>query len=254
MSATSGFDHFHLKDLEHSSVTPCYSPNANINSATEITLFHILNFFKKGPVLLNQKPTKRTTQILGEEVSSKTVGIIGLGRIGSLVATTLNSLGGEVLAFDPYIDESAFKKAFAKSVSLDQLLEQSDIISLHCPLTKLTKNIICKETLLKMKPSSLLVNCARGELINSTALLAALQKQEISGACLDVFENEPLSEDSPLLKLENVITTPHIGGYTAQAQEKSALEAAQQVKNWFEVETPVLSSVPPDAAWKKDLI
>ncbi len=205
-------------------------------------------------MLLSQKPTDRAPQILGEEVGSKTIGIIGLGRIGSLVSKTLSTLGCEVLAYDPYITDTDFKAALAKSVSLDVLLAESDIVSLHCPLTSLTNDLINHETLSKMHSNSLLINCARGQLVKTDALLEALSKNVISGACLDVFENEPLSEASPLRKLENVITTPHIGGYTAQAQEKSALEAAQQVKNWFEVDTPVLSLVPPNAAWKKDLI
>ncbi len=254
VSATSGFDHFNFKELKNSKVKFCYSPNANVNSATEVTLFHILNFFKKGRILLKQNLTKRSHEVLGEDLGSKVVGIIGLGRIGSKVSKTLNCFGCKVLAFDPYLKKEAFIKAGAQPTDLTYLLKNANVISLHCPLTKATRNIINLSTLSKINPKALLVNCARGGLVSTTALFEALNKNKIQGACLDVFENKPLPGDSSLFALENVIVTPHIGGYTVEAQEKSALEAAQQVRNWFEVNTPVLSLVPPDVAWKKDLL
>lgn len=253
VSATSGFDHFDFKTLKESNIKACYSPNANVNSATEITLFHILNFFKKGQNLLSKKPTQRTREVLGSELTNKKIVIIGLGRIGTLVSKTLNILGCKIFAYDPYINPQAFINAGASSVTLDEAFQKADVISLHCPLTKLTKGLINETNLSKLKPNTLLVNCARGELINSEALIKALESGKLMGACLDVFDREPLSSSSPLLKLGNVITTPHIGSYTTEAQEKSALEAAQQVRNWFEVDPPVLSSIPPDVAWKNDL-
>lgn len=250
-SATSGFDHIDFKSLKKSGVKLCYSPNANIDSASELTVFHILNFLKKGRALLTDSPLSRSNELLGEELSAKKVSIIGLGRIGSKVAAILKAFGCEVSAYDPYINPGDFKGV--KSISFDEALSSADIVSLHCPLTHVTKNMINKESLSLIKPSSILINCARGELVNEADLIESLKSQKIAGACLDVFEKEPLSEASPLLKLNNTLTTPHIGGFTAQAHEKSALEAAQQVKKWFELGSPVLSSIPPDVAWSEDL-
>lgn len=254
VSATSGFDHFDLKLLKnHPNLTTCYSPNANISAASELTIFHILNFLKQGAALLNDKPLDRSSNILGSELSKKKVLIIGLGRIGSQVSKILNSFECEVLAYDPYAKQPSFTNAGAKKIELEEGLRAADIISLHCPLTKLTRSILNESAFSMIKKQGLVVNCARGSLICTDALIKALKAGSIGGACLDVFDQEPLSSSSPLLNFENVITTPHIGGYTAEAQKKSALEAAQQVKKWFEADVPVLSLVPPDVAWKKDL-
>ncbi len=257
VSATSGFDHFDLDSIQNTPLKFCYSPSANVNAAAELSLFHILSFLKKGHALLDSKNSKknlhRSPEILGAELSQKKVLIVGLGRIGSLVSRSLHTLGCEVFAYDPYILDQDFLNSNATKVSLGEGLKNADIISLHCPLTRLTKHIIDEAALSETKNSCLIVNCARGPLIDEAALIRALEHKQVLGACLDVFEKEPLLEQSPLLKFENVITSPHIGGYTTEAQKKSALEAAQQVKKWFEEGEPVLSLIPPEVAWKNDL-
>ncbi len=251
VSATSGFDHIEYKNI---SLPTYYCPEANTQSATELSLFHILNFLKKGHQVLNPK-SWREDEMLSSELTSKTVSIIGFGRIGSKLAKTLDALGcEEIKIYDPYLskeDISAVNKNF-KYVNLEDALS-SDVISLHCPLTRKTQKIINKESLKYLKPSSLLINCARGELIDTRALLESLDKREILGACLDVFEEEPLSLTSLLRDHPLISWSPHIGAYTEQAQIKSALEAAQQIKSWFKGDQDMLHSLPPRAAWAADL-
>jgi D-3-phosphoglycerate dehydrogenase len=252
-SATSGFDHFKLKEIENHNVALCHSPKANVCAASELSLFHMLSFLKHGKKLISEQPLTKEIKLLGSELNSKTVFIIGLGRIGSQVSKLLNAFGAKVLAYDPYIENDKFKYAMAQKTELNDGLRSADIVSLHCPLTQKTRHIISSESLALMQKDSLLINCARGELVKEKDLINALESSQIKGCALDVFENEPLSPDSRLRKLRQVITSPHIGGYTKEAQIKSALEAAQQVKNWFEDEKAVLSLVPPDVAWVRDL-
>lgn len=250
-TATSGFDHI---DLSLSSkIMLCHSPNANITSASEITLWHILNLLKKGRSLSEQTFTERSEKFLGAELESQKVSIVGLGRIGLSVAQKLQAFGCRVSAYDPYLEGHKFRAAGVKSVTFDEALKSADIVSLHCPLTKKTKKIINETSLHLMQKSSILVNCARGELVDEKSLISSLIKNNIGGACLDVFEEEPLSLSSKLRHLDNVNLSPHVGGFTEEAQNKSALEAAQQVKNWFEQDQPVLNVLPPAYKWAKDL-
>jgi len=191
--------------------------------------------------------------MLGRELKNRKVSLIGLGRIGSAVAKKLQAFDCEVSAHDPYLNHEDFLSAGVQSVSLEQALSGSDIVSLHCPLTSKTKKMINLTSLALMQKHSILVNCARGPLINEKDLISSLKNKDILGACLDVFDKEPLSESSELRSLNSVTLSPHVGGYTLEAQNKSALEAAQQVKNWFEQDQPVLNILPPAYKWAKDL-
>lgn len=229
VSATSGFDHFDIKTVRtNENIFFGYTPDANASSAAELTIFHALNFFRKAPSLL--KETHRKTNLIGNELRGKIVFIIGFGRIGKKVALLFKAFGCGVLAHDPYLESTDFKDLEVKPVSLKEGFLAADITTLHCPITSKTKHLINEKTLSLLNKDSLLINCARGELVSEKALIAAIENHKILGACLDVFEDEPLNEDSPLFKLNSVFCTPHAGAFTEEAHKESAIAAAQQVK------------------------
>jgi D-3-phosphoglycerate dehydrogenase len=162
-------------------------------------------------------------------LDGKTVGVIGFGNIGRQVAERMRSFNTRVIAHDPYIPREMMEKLGAKSTNLDELLKTSDIVSIHVPLTKETKQLIGEKELDLMKDSAILVNTSRGSVIDQEALIASLRNGKIAAAGLDVLAKEPPSSNDPVLGLENVIVTPHIGWYSEQSssrlQENAALEA-----------------------------
>ena len=170
------------------------------------------------------------SKFLGTELSGKILGIIGLGRIGTQVATRAKALGLKLFAFDPYITEKVAEDLGVKLVDFETLLKESDIVTIHVPLTPETKYLIGERELSLMKKSAWLINTSRGGVIDEKALYKALQEGKIGGAALDVFETEPPFE-SPLLKLENVIVTPHIGGLTEEAQHSAAIAIVSEIEN-----------------------
>jgi D-3-phosphoglycerate dehydrogenase len=149
------------------------------------------------------------TMIFGVELRNKTLGVIGFGRIGRAVAERMKAFEMKIVAYDPYVKESDIKKTGCKKVVLQTLLKESDVITIHSPLTKETKGLIGEPEFALMKNSAILVNTARGELVDEKALIKALSDGRISYAGLDVFEKEPIEKDNPLLTLENVVLTPH---------------------------------------------
>ncbi|MEM3715357.1 MAG: NAD(P)-dependent oxidoreductase, partial [Nitrososphaeria archaeon] len=155
---------------------------------------------------------------IGSELTGKTIGIIGVGNIGSRVAEILSkAFNVKVIAYDPYITEDKVKDLNVELVNLDTLLQNSDIITLHTALTKETYHMLNDYTFKKIKKGAILVNTARGALIETEALLRAIDNGTLSAVALDVIENEPISKDHPILKYDNVIVTPHIGAYTFEA-------------------------------------
>lgn len=169
-------------------------------------------------------------KFLGVELSGKLLGIIGLGRIGTQVALRAKALGLRVAAFDPYVTEKAAEELGIKLVDLETLLKESDIITIHVPLTPETKYLIGEKQLSLMKSNAFLINTSRGGVVNEKALCIALKGKKIAGAALDVFEAEPPIEN-PLLELENVVVTPHIGGSTEEAQRSAAMAVASEIIN-----------------------
>jgi len=172
------------------------------------------------------------SKFMGMELTGKLLGIIGAGNIGSIMAKKSIGYGLRVQAYDPFLTEERADKLGVDKVDLDTLLSTSDIISLHVPKTPDTANIIDATALNKMKKGSLLINCARGGLVDELALLAALKNNHLKGAALDVFEEEPAREN-PLFGLPNVICTPHLGASTSEAQEKVAVQIAEQISDYL---------------------
>ena len=176
-------------------------------------------------------------RFIGHELGEVTVGVIGTGRIGKGVIRRLEGFGSRVLAYDVYQDEGLRADPRVTYVPLERLLRESDIVTLHIPLLDETRDMISRTQLGWMKPSALLINIARGELVDEAALADALASGDIAGAGIDVFATEP-PQASPLLKLKNVIATPHIGAYTVEAMDCMAKRCAETVVEVFEGACP----------------
>lgn len=172
------------------------------------------------------------SRFLGVELTNKVLGVIGCGNIGSIAARRGVGLQMKVIAFDPFLTPERAMELGVEKVELDVLLGRADFITLHTPLTEKTKNILSAEALAKCKKGVRIINCARGGLIDETALKQGLESGHIAGAALDVFENEPAKEH-PLFGMENVIATPHLGASTSEAQENVALQVAEQMADFL---------------------
>jgi D-3-phosphoglycerate dehydrogenase len=180
-------------------------------------------------------------QNLPRDISKKTIGLLGFGRIGfELGRICHHAFDMQVIAYDPYLTDEKKDEClnWVSLVELKELLSKSDFISIHVPLTGETRNLIDKDELSLMKSGAILINASRGGVVNEAALVKALQKNEIAGAGLDVFEEEPVPADHPLLKLENVILTPHSAALTSECVTRMATEAAHCVIDVFAGRTP----------------
>ncbi|ANP73195.1 phosphoglycerate dehydrogenase [Cryobacterium arcticum] len=226
-----GLDNVDIKAATAAGVMVVNAPTSNIISAAELTVGHILSLARHIPPAhgaLAQGQWKRS-KYTGIELYEKTVGIIGLGRIGALVAARLQAFGVNIIAFDPYITSARAQQLGVHPVTLDELLEQSDFVTIHMPKTPETTGMISAPQLKLMKPTAYVVNVARGGLIDEADLYTALVDGTIAGAGLDVFVNEPPT-GSPLLGLDNLISTPHLGASTDEAQEKAGVSVAKSVR------------------------
>lgn len=226
-----GLDNVDIKAATQAGVMVVNAPTSNIISAAELTVTHMLSLARHVPMAhasLTQGQWKRS-QYTGTELYEKTIGIIGLGRIGALVAERLKGFGVELVAYDPYISASRAQQLGVTLLSLEDLLKQSDFITIHMPKTPETLGMIGKDELALMKPSAYIVNVARGGLIDEAALRDALVAGVIAGAGLDVFSSEPPKDDA-LTGLSNVVVTPHLGASTDEAQEKAGISVAKSVR------------------------
>ncbi|MEO9336418.1 phosphoglycerate dehydrogenase [Mesorhizobium sp. SB112] len=171
-------------------------------------------------------------RFMGVEITSKTLGVIGCGNIGSIVATRGVGLKMHVVAFDPFLSESRAEELGVEKVELEELFRRADFITLHTPMTDKTRGIINAEAISKMKDGVRIINCARGGLIVEADLIEALKSGKVAGAGIDVFETEPATENA-LFGMENVVTTPHLGASTSEAQENVALQVAEQMSDYL---------------------
>jgi D-3-phosphoglycerate dehydrogenase/(S)-sulfolactate dehydrogenase len=169
----------------------------------------------------------------GHELAGKTLGVVGIGNIGSVVVERARAFGMSVVAYDPFIAKEAAARLGATMVTLDELWPAADVVSLHVPLTESTRRIVNAGTLARMKQGAYLVNAARGGLVDEVALADALRSGKLAGAALDVFESEPPRSDHPLLALDNFVCTPHLGASTEEAQEAVAIQLAEQLVAFF---------------------
>jgi D-3-phosphoglycerate dehydrogenase len=187
-------------------------------------------------------------KFIGTEMAGKTLGIIGMGNIGMRMAVRARAFEMVLLVYDPYIPESHVTSLGGKWVGLDELLTESDFVTIHCPLNRETRGMIGVRGLALMKSSAFLINAARGGIVDEDALYAVLAQRKIAGAVLDVIANEPPRKDHPLIQLDNVLWTPHIGAMTLEASERGEWGAAEEVIRVLEKKRPKNPVVDADGA------
>jgi D-3-phosphoglycerate dehydrogenase len=229
-----GVDNIDLEAATRRGVLVMSTPGGNAISVAEHTFALLLALARQVPrhdAAIHAGRWEKSSAA-GTEVRGKTLGLIGLGRIGGEVARRARAFEMRVLAFDPYISEAAAREAQVELVPLEKLLAESDFVSLHTALSPATQNLINAQTIAHMKQGARLVNAARGELVDEGALAEALKSGRLAGAALDVFVEEP-PKNSPLITLPNVIATPHVAGSTTEAQEEVGTQIAQQVRDYL---------------------
>ncbi|HYK03699.1 MAG TPA: phosphoglycerate dehydrogenase [Thermoanaerobaculia bacterium] len=226
-----GLDNVDVEACTARGVLVINAPTANIMSATEHTMAMLLALCRNIPEA--HASVKRgewtRSKFLGTELDGKTLGVIGLGRIGSRVTIRARGFGMRVIAFDPYIADTAYDKVGASKVSFDQLLQQADIITVHTPATDETRGMIGARELEKMKDGAIVLNIARGGIYDEQALADALNAGKVAGAAIDVYVEEPPGPDHPLLNAKNIILSPHIGANTIEAQDRVAVQTSEMV-------------------------
>ncbi len=233
--AGTGLDNVDIPACNKRGIVVMNTPGGNTNSAAEHTIAMMLSLTRHIPqATASLKAGKWEKKLFkGREVAGKVLGIIGIGRIGSIVASLARGLKMKVLAFDPHIRPDTADKIGVELKELDDLLKESDYISIHTPLTKETKGFVNKDLFAKMKKGAMVINCARGGIINEADLYDALSSGHLGGAALDVFEVEPPGTENPLLSLKNFICTPHLGASTLEAQENVAVAVARQIADYL---------------------
>ncbi|MFY9550521.1 MAG: phosphoglycerate dehydrogenase, partial [Thermoanaerobaculia bacterium] len=205
------------------------SPTGNVVSAVEHTFAVLLALLRRVPEAAASMAAGKweKAKFVGSELAGKTVGIVGLGQVGSRVAARARAFEARVVAHDPFLPAEKAQEMGVPLLPLETLLEQSDVVTLHSTASAQGKALLGREELGRMKPGAILVNVARGSLVNREALLEALQDRRLSGAALDVFDPEPPDANDPLLRLPNVVATPHLGASTVEAQERVSTQTVE---------------------------
>lgn len=226
-----GLDNVDVEACTARGILVINAPTANIMSATEHTMAMLLALCRNIPEA--HASVKRgewtRSKFMGTELDGKTLGIIGLGRIGSRVTIRARGFNMKVVAYDPYIADSAFEKVGAAKVTLDQLLAQADIITVHTPSTDETRGMLGANEIAKMKDGVIVLNIARGGIYDEQALADALNSGKVAGAAIDVYVEEPPGKEHPLLNAKNAILSPHIGANTIEAQDRVAVQTSEMV-------------------------
>jgi D-3-phosphoglycerate dehydrogenase / 2-oxoglutarate reductase len=226
-----GLDDLDLPIIEAAGIPVSTTLTANTNAVAEATIglaLSLLRHLNSGEAMIKRERKWSRETLMGQEIRNSTVGIIGFGRIGRLVAQYYAVFGANIIVYDSYPD--AIKGSGYEATSLNDLLARADIVSLHCPLMPETQNLIDAECLSIMKDSAILVNTSRGRLVDKNALAAAAQSGMIRGAAIDVFDVEPPDFNDALFACDNILTTPHIAAMTVQAQTAMAVGAAEEIR------------------------
>jgi D-3-phosphoglycerate dehydrogenase len=226
-----GLDNVDVPAATKAGVMVVNAPTSNITSAAELAVGLLLACSRNiatANASLKSGEWKRS-KFSGVELTEKTVGVIGLGRIGVLVAQRLAAFGVELIAYDPYVQAARAAQYGVRLTSLEELLAQSDFITVHLPKTPETVGLIGEEALRLVKPSVRIINAARGGIVDENALAIAIKEGRVAGAGIDVFATEPCT-DSPLFEFDSVVVTPHLGASTGEAQEKAGLAVARSVR------------------------
>jgi D-3-phosphoglycerate dehydrogenase len=233
--AGSGLDNVDLPAASKKGIVVMNTPGGNTITTAEHAISMMLALSRKIPQATASMKSKKweKSKFMGSEIYNKTLGVMGIGSIGSVVADRARGLRMNVLAYDPFLSPERAEKLGVELVSLDELLERADYITIHVPKSKETINLVNKELFSKMKDGVFLINCARGGIVNEKDLCDAIKGGKVAGAALDVFEKEPPDSDNPLLDLDEVICTPHLGASTEEAQEKVAVAIAEQMVDYL---------------------
>lgn len=224
-----GVDNVDIPAATEMGVIVMNTPDANATTTAELAIAHLMSLSRHLPTADRSVRAGKweRSKLMGSEVSHKTLAILGFGTIGRIASQRGLGLKMNVIAHDPFVAPEVFADLGVECVSLEELVSRADYLTLHCPLIEKTRNIIGAEQLAMMKKSAMIINCARGGLIDEAALYDALKNGKIAGAALDVYENEP-PKDSPLLELDNIVFTPHLGASTSEAQVAVSVEIARQ--------------------------
>lgn len=211
------------------------APDGNTITTAEHTIALLVSLARNVPQANSSVKSAKweRKRFIGAELQGKTLGIVGLGRIGRAVATRAQAFGMKIVAYDPFIATEPAREMEIEAASLDEVLARADFLTVHTPMTSETRGIIGPDAFARMKTGIRVVNCARGGLIDESALYAAIKSGRVAGAALDVFEQEPPPSDHPLLSLDEVIVTPHLGASTTEAQEGVAFTVAEQMRDYL---------------------
>jgi D-3-phosphoglycerate dehydrogenase len=230
-----GVDNIDMEEATRRGILVVNAPNANVIAAAEHAIALMLALARHIPqanAVLKSGVWQRG-KFMGTELRGKTLGIIGLGKVGSAVAKRAQALEMKLIAYDPYITADYAHSQQVELVSLEQLLEESDFITLHLALTPETKGLIGAKELALVKPTVRIINCARGGIIDEEALAKSLKERRVAGAAIDVFATEPATE-CVLFECDNIIVTPHLGASTSEAQATAAKDVAEQIVDVFD--------------------
>ena len=226
-----GLDNVDIPAATAAKVLVINAPTSNIVSAAELAIALMMASARNiSPAHASLRAGKwARSKFSGTEMFEKTLGIVGFGKIGQLVAHRMKAFGMNVIAYDPYLNAEKVSTLGVKLVELDELLKNSDFITIHLPKTKETVNLIGEEALSKVKPTVHIVNAARGGVLDEAALYKAITEGRVAGAGIDVYATEPCT-DSPLFSLDQVVATPHLGASTEEAQERAGIDVAHSVR------------------------
>lgn len=239
-----GLDELDLDSIRRAGVPVSTTPGANSNAVAEATVGMALNVLRHLPrseAMIKRDRAWKRESLMGRELGQAVVGIVGFGRIGRLAARYFAVFGARVIVTD--IDIEAVADSPYPAVGLEELLRTSDVISLHCPMTPETRHLIDRERLRLVKPDAIVVNTARGALVDEDALVDAVTAGRLAGAALDVYDREPPEFASPLFACDNIFTTPHVAAMTIQAQTAMAVQAASEIRRVLVDGLPPTSNV-----------
>ncbi|HMA66620.1 MAG TPA: phosphoglycerate dehydrogenase [Desulfosalsimonadaceae bacterium] len=234
-----GVDNIDVESATKRGVIVMNTPTGNIVTTAEHAIAMMMALTRNIPQGTASLKAGRwdKKKLQGREIYNKTLGVIGFGKIGSIVANRARGLRMQVKVYDPVVTPDKIEKAGCKSVSLKELFSSSDYISVHVPKSKKTTGLINKKAFEQMKDGVMLINCARGGIVDEDALYEAMQSGKVAGVALDVFNTEPPPEDYKLLQLDNLIATPHLGASTAEAQTNVAVMVANQIIAYLNTNT-----------------
>jgi D-3-phosphoglycerate dehydrogenase len=221
------------------------TPGRNAVAVAELTLGLMLSLLRKIPAAHNMvssgkwvDPTDAYFHMRGSELWCKTVGIVGFGAVGQQVAKRLTAFESNLLAYDPYVSAENMKELGSTKVDLDELMKQSDIVTVHCTTTPETVGLISAQRLALMKPTAYFVNAASAYVVDEEALVGVLRERRVAGAAFDVYRTWPVKPDDPILKLDNVVLTPHIGGATDESVLRHSRMMADDIERFLRGERP----------------